>query len=84
MDPSSSEELKKWAFNEWLVVITRFYKIMVKKREVLSKCPVIQYRVWIFTAGYGLAHVELNLPGVMTCNCRNREALIVSWLKKIT
>lgn len=57
---------------------------MVKKREVLSKCPVVQYTVWIFTAEYGLAHVELNLPGVMICNFRNKEELIVSWLKKIT
>lgn len=43
---------------------------MVKKREVLSKCPVVQYTVWIFTAEYGLAHVELNLPGVTVCNFR--------------
>lgn len=65
------------------MVITGFYKIMVKTREVLSKCPVIQYTVWIFTAGYGLAHVELNLHGVMICNYRKREELIVFWLKKI-
>lgn len=50
---------------------------MAKKKEVLSKCPITQYAVWMFTAGYGLATVKLNLPGVLIWRiCRNREERI--------
>ena len=48
-----------------------------QKKEVLSKCPVIQYAVWMFTARYGLANVKLNQPGILIWrNCRNKEELI--------